>query len=303
MKITNRYNLPAPIILALERDPYTKGDATFSVTELLDSPQITQLKQRHADEIERDASDMVFSLLGRAVHNLLEEHGKRAGLVAEERLYAEIDGWRISGGIDLQDGLITDWKVTTAKAAFAGKLAWEQQLNCYDWLYTQRHGHQSPGLQICALIRDWQKEKALNQPNYPQAPIKTIPVRLWTPEEQLTFIRERVTIHAAARAAEAFQEPPPPCTDEERWKRGGTWALIKVGNKRATAIYEDEAEARRAQDEAAAAAKKGVEYMLDHRPGLPHRCMHYCDVAAFCSQWAEERAQLNFKEDQLDEID
>lgn len=304
MRLTNKYNLPPPILEALRKDPYSKGDAHFSVTELIESPRIHALRRKHFDEIERDASDMVWSLLGRAVHDLLERHGRRAGLhdYVEERLFLDIEGWRISGGMDLwieDDGkrVITDYKFTTAKASF-GKVEWERQLNIYAYLFWANKGVMPDGLQVCAIIRDWKKEAAI-QPDYPKAPIWRVPVSLWTREEQEGYLRQRIAAHASVRSMEAFGEPPPPCTDEERWKRGGTWALLKVGNKRATAVFETEDEARRALDETAAIAKKGVEYTLDFRPALPHRCMHYCDVAPFCSQWQAEQAVMGANDERV----
>jgi hypothetical protein len=250
---------------------------------------------------------MVWSVLGRAVHGLLEEYGRRLhGVYTEERAFAEIDGWRISGGMDLQmeeassqsrpRRVIVDWKTTTAKAAANGKIEWERQLNLYALLYRRKHGIPPDELRVCAIIRDWQKEKALAQASYPQAPIVNVPIALWEPERQEDYVRQRIALHAAARAAETFGDEPLECTDEERWKRPGSWALIKVGNKRATAVYEDEIEARKALDVARGEAKKGVEFILDHRPGLPYRCVHYCDVAQFCSQWKREQAGLNLKE-------
>lgn len=312
MKITNRHNLPAPILEAIRRDPYSKGDAHFSVTELIDAPRIHALRQRHFEDIEKDASDLVFSILGRAVHTLLESYGRRAGLAefVEQRYFAEIDGFRLSGGMDLQmeesggrNGErrvdICDWKLTTAKSASGvGKIEWERQLNLYALLYALERGRQPDGLLVCAIVRDWKKEMANARPDYPQAPIVRIPVRLWTAAEQEAYLRERVALHAAARASQTFGEDPPLCSDEDRWKRGGSWALWKDGNKRATAIFYDEAEAQKALEEAR--AKKG-DFRLDHRPAQPHRCAFYCDVAPFCSQWAEEQKALNLKELEFDE--
>lgn len=309
VKLTNKHNLPPPILEAIRRDPYSKGEAHFSATELIESPRIHGLRSIHYNDIEKDASDLVFSLLGRAVHGLLERYGRRAGLAdyVEKRFYCEVGGWRVSGGMDLQlvagdvsDGgaskvTILDWKLTTAKSARIVKVEWERQLNIYAYLYMVNTGSQPDALEVCAIIRDWKKEAAQAQPDYPQAPIIRVPIRLWEPQRQLGYLQERIAVHAAARAAEAFGDPLPACTDEERWKRGGSWALWKNGNKRATSIFDNKTEAEAALLEAQEKAREGTEFRLDLRPAVPHRCVHYCDVAPFCSQWAEERQALNLK--------
>ena len=69
MKITNKFNIPQTFVNVVKRPQYTKGDVNLSVTELLNSPRIVQLRTKHADELETDVSEMVWSLFGTAVHN------------------------------------------------------------------------------------------------------------------------------------------------------------------------------------------------------------------------------------------
>ena len=101
MIITNKYGLPKTFMNIVERPTYTKGKAHMSVTELLNSPQIVQLKAKYADQIEVDVSDMIWALFGTAVHHVLEQ-GKDPNHIVEQRLHAELDGWHISGAVDLQ---------------------------------------------------------------------------------------------------------------------------------------------------------------------------------------------------------
>jgi hypothetical protein len=82
MKITNKHNLPEPIYRALTEDNYSRGNSDLSVTQLIDSPRIRILKHRHNDEITEDASEMLWSVLGTAVHTMFEQHepdGPRCG--------------------------------------------------------------------------------------------------------------------------------------------------------------------------------------------------------------------------------
>ena len=244
------------------------------------------MKQRFDLEIEVDVADRLFSLLGRAVHSILEEHGRRAGLhdYVEQRLFADVDGWRISGGMDLwlEDAdtpVITDYKVTTVRSAYA-KPEWIRQLNIYAWLFRVNHGRNPTGLQTCVILRDWSKMKVSG--NYPPAPIQKVVIPLWTPEQQDRYVRSRVKVHAAARAQDAFDADLPLCTDEERWRREDTYALIKEGGKRATKVYDT-------REEAEDNMKAGYEIIT--RPGMPLRCMEFCEAAPFCSQWQSEKDQ------------
>jgi len=114
MIITNKYGLPQTFVNVVERPTYTKGKAHMSVTELLNSPQIVQLKAKYSDRIETDVTDMIWAVFGTAVHHILEQ-GKDPNHIVEQRLHADIDGWHISGAIDLQivheDGIeVNDYK-------------------------------------------------------------------------------------------------------------------------------------------------------------------------------------------------
>jgi len=138
VKLTNKFNLPQTILNVIARPTYTKGKANFSVTELLTSPRIVQLKRKHWDALEEDAADMVWSLFGSAIHGVLE-HGKGENHIVEERIHLDIDGTHISGAIDLQeveeDGIIlSDYKTTSAWVVQNMKQDWHDQLNIYAYL-------------------------------------------------------------------------------------------------------------------------------------------------------------------------
>ena len=138
MKLTNKYNIPQTFMNVLERPTYSKGTANISVTQLLNSPKIVALTKKFDDELEQDVSDMVWSLVGSAMHNFLE-HGKDENHVVEQRIHTEFDGFHITGAVDLQivdeDGIdIRDYKFTSVWAAMNEKPEWENQLNIYAWL-------------------------------------------------------------------------------------------------------------------------------------------------------------------------
>ena len=280
MKITNIHNLPESVLNALHRPTYTKGKANLSVTELLNSPRIVQLKRAHWDEIEQDASEMVWALFGSAIHHILE-HGKDAHHIVEERLFCEVSGWVLSGAIDLQiqteDGIeISNYKTTSAWVVQNDKPDWERQLNIYAYLVEKVKKQPVTKLSIVAIVRDWSAREAASKPTYPQAPIVTVPIRLWSMEEREQFINERLTKHSDAMFEADTQGDLPECSDEEMWVKPDVWAVIKEGGVRAKSLHDTEQEAQ-------AACSKG--YVIVKRPGERTRCKSYCQVSKFCTQY------------------
>lgn len=69
--ITNKFNLPEPIVEAVKADSYeVSGD--ISTTSLISPIQARILKKRHSRQIVEDVSEYVFALFGSAVHSILE---------------------------------------------------------------------------------------------------------------------------------------------------------------------------------------------------------------------------------------
>jgi len=273
--LTNVHNLPAAIVAAVQADPYV-GGGDISTTKLIDSPRVRVLGGKHKDEITVDVSERVWALLGQAVHTILERAGLRQeGMVVEERLYADVDGWQVSGQVDsmhLEMQKLSDYKVTTVWKK-NGSDSWTRQLNVLRWLAHQ-NGHTITTLEVIGIFRDWRKSEALRDPSYPQSAIQTIHVPLWTLEEAEDYVRERVAIHQAASKGIDIQ-----CTDEERWMSPSKFALMKDGAKRAVRV------ADRAEDRGEA----GEGYSIVERKGEAKRCQMYCYVSAWCTQWAAEK--------------
>lgn len=286
MKLTNKHNLPQTFVNVLKRPTYTKGRANLSVTQLINSPKIVALTSKFQDELEEDVADMVWSIFGSAVHAVLE-HGKDPHHVIEERIHAEVDGWRISGAVDLQikndDGTISirDYKTTSAWAVMNEKIEWEQQLNIYAYLVEKAKAVPVLDLGIVAIIRDWSRRDAANREGYPEAPIKELPIKLWPMEEREQFVKSRIAAHSACEFAIETGEKLPKCTPEEMWEKPTIYAVRKKGNVRAKSLHESEAEAN------AAAEKLGKDYEVEVRPGERVRCASFCPVNAYCAQWRD----------------
>ncbi len=157
MKITNKQNLPAPVVALLTRNFYTKGKSQYSVTELMSPPKIRRLREQFDDQIEVDVTSMLASQFGTFMHGKLEAK-EIAGFINEERLFTEVNGMTISGQIDLQEELdggigITDYKFVKAWSVMMNKSDWETQLNVYKWLVETVKHKKVVRLQVCAFIK------------------------------------------------------------------------------------------------------------------------------------------------------
>jgi len=289
MIITNQTNLPEPVFLSLTHSDYTKGESNRSVTQLIDSPRVRILRKEHEEQIMEDAADMVWSVLGTAVHKMFEQHDAE-GHISEERLYAEVDNWIISGAIDIQraedDGSVTvlDYKCTSVWSVVHGKPEWEKQLNFYAWLVEHCKEVEVKSLQIVAVLRDWQRTKATLESNYPEAPITVVDVPLWSQDERDAYVRGRVQLHQNAEFDRLTGGTLPLCSDQERWKKLDSYAVMSGKNKRATRVFDSEAGAK-----SFIADKSDPKFHIEHRAGKCTRCVdNYCKVAQFCDQYQEE---------------
>lgn len=284
MKITNKHRVPETLVALASREYYTKGAAQYSVTELLSPPRIRRLREQFHEKVEQDVTDMLWSMLGSALHVVMER-GQTEGHITEERLFKEMDGVTISGQIDLQherDGgvVITDYKFTSAWAVMADKPEWEEQLNVYRWLVETVKGNRVDALNICALIRDFSRHDT--REGYPAAPIQMISIPMWDLDETEAFVRRRLDAHRDAKVAHEFGDALPECTPEERWQSETVYAVKREGRKTAIRVFKD-------LEEANQLAEKEKGY-VETRPGEPKRCTgNYCGVADWCSQYQGEK--------------
>jgi len=285
MKLTNKFNLPQTFINVIHRPTYNKGDSHVSVTELLNSPQIVSLRHKHWDELEQDASEMVWQLFGSAVHKVLE-HGKDSHHIIEERLYTKLDGWTISGQMDLQevyeDGIvISDYKVTGAWSVMNEKQDWHNQLNVYAWLIERTKNVKVKSAQIIAIVRDWTAREAQTKEGYPQSPVAVVEIPLWPSEAREAYVKGRISKHNEAYFSLQLDDEMPECSSEEMWERPTRYALIKTGNVRAKSVHPTLEEA----NQALASLKDSKGYTVEVREGERVRCVSYCQVASFCNQY------------------
>ena len=286
MPIIDSYNLPLPVLEAIKNRPYSSAGSDISATGLISPPRIRQLTARLGDALEVEAVDSLYALDGSAMHAIFEWAGKTLDpnrYVLEKRLFAEVDGWTISGQIDvidLEEKLIQDYKKTSYWVAiFGAKDEWTQQMNIYRWL-CQKNGYEINRLEVFANFRDWNKTKAWHDREYPQAGFKLMPIELWSIEDTYKFIRERVAVHQEAETMATKDLPL--CTSEERWVKGGGWAVMVGDAKSARKVCDTKTEALKWMNDNIKDPAKLATARLEPRTGDQRRCIGYCPVRFHC---------------------
>tara|TARA_Y100000114_G_scaffold25873_2_gene21637 strand:+ start:73 stop:969 length:897 start_codon:yes stop_codon:yes gene_type:complete len=297
VKYTNVNNIPKEVVRALHNDSYTKGESTISVTGLLQPPQIRILREEHDENLVLDVSDEIWKLLGQSVHSILERANMDSSdTITEERMYATVNGWTVSGQTDsiaIDEKILKDYKVTSSwtvvNAMTDGKKEWEQQLNCYDWLYRQNYPENTiHQLNIITINRDWSKNQLQRSGgNYPSAPVSVIQIPKWSNEQQERFIKERVSIHQNAEADYLITKELPPCTDVEQWRRKDTYRVMKKGRKSALRVLETQELAEEYLD-----GHDDKNLTIEFLKGEAIRCKDYCDVSEFCNQYQQEKLDV-----------
>jgi len=283
--ITNNLGLPEQMHRAAIKifGKYDRGDAQISITGMSDPPRKAVLEMLHEDELEEDLSDVIWALLGSSMHQIFHEsfdtETATAEHFAEQRLYATMQGWKVSGALDhYENGHIQDWKLTSVYSVKNGKpkREWEEQANGYAWLLRE-NGLPADTAEVVVILRDWSKMDSFKDHSYPRHQVTRIPVPLWTPEEAETWVMQRVMAHQAAMHDLPF------CTPEEQWARPGKWAVVKRGQKRAVRLHDTHAEA------AKHVQQLGGDHFVESRPGMAVRCQAYCSAAPFCTQYHTQK--------------
>lgn len=268
MNTTNIHNLP-DYLLRLAGENRRPVPNRYSVTQLIAPPMVRQLTLECWDALSEDVSEMLWVILGRMGHAVIENIAS-AETLAEEKLEYEYDGATIVQIIDrMHNGVLIDVKFTSVWSFLLGdKPEWEQQLNLYAFGLYRAKGVRPKALRIDAILRDWTKSK-VRDPEYPPYPFVTKDIPLWPVEQQEAFLKSRIADLKAADRGEARK-----CTPEEMWERPTTWAAKKKGAKRAIRVFDTEVSA----DVYAIAAGLTIE----KREGSRQRCKLYCPVRDVC---------------------
>jgi hypothetical protein len=275
MEITNKHNLPAPIIKLLSKEYHKKGD--YSATELVYSVRKRILMDRHNDNITVDASDQLHRIEGQLMHYALER-GECDNQIVEEYLTVNVLGKVITGRPDsYMDNAIQDYKYVKVYGYILGssKPNYESQLNIYDYMFKQQNIN-AERLENIYWFKDWSEMKAQTDKSYPQTHVLTHPVKKWSTEEQLKYITDRVKLFEDSK--KLSDSDLPECTPSEKWHKPDKWAVKKTGNKKATKLCDSEKDAQIYMIE----KNKVKGYEIIFRPGENTMCESKCECRLFC---------------------
>jgi len=320
MKVVRQTPIHEPLARAIEKQDkawYSGYDTDdfATVTQLIKPPGMVRLEREHWDEIEIDAVNRIWMLLGSAVHKVIELAGENEEYFTEERFSAQLDGHKIGGGVDLiypippsyvgrwaykQLYCIADYKLTSVWAWIYGdrQAEWEAQLNAYAWLARPDESVSPPGpgfriarLENVLIFRDWRRGESLCHDGYPPHQTLVHNPRLWQAERTEQYLRNRLQMLEATLALPSLA-PDDMCTASERWEKPRSYAVMKDGVKRAVRRCETVEEARAVINRQA----NPDQYHIGYRPGGRVRCEakeQYCYVQQWCPQY---QAYLKEKE-------
>jgi len=176
--MNNRANIAGPLALAIERwsEQYDSQDSDLTASQIPDLPQKVAIIRARRNDIERDVLDRMWAAIGTGFHDFIHKYAQECPSViaAEQRVFTEIEGWKISGQFDLLEqiaGVVTlvDYKLITLWGYLRGpKADHVAQLNIYRWLL-HRSGEYPPveALKVCAVWRDWSASAAEPSPTGP----------------------------------------------------------------------------------------------------------------------------------------
>lgn len=284
--ITNELNLPQPFVDAVTND-YTYTPKRYSVTSLLKGTREAILQRRHSEAVKQDVSDMVWLIFGTAVHSVLESARETETQLKENKIEVDMpNGYTLSGIFDLYDdatGVVTDYKTASVwKVIYDEWEDYRKQLLIYCYMLREM-GFDAHTGEIVALLKDHSKSKAKFDSSYPQHPVFV--KRFEFSAEELDEIGEWLEWKfLEIEAAEQLSDDElPVCSPEERWAKPDKYAVKKVGNKKATKLFENEEEANNYAEYLAKRDNKAYE--VEYRAGQDAKCSEYCSVCEFCSYW------------------
>jgi len=294
-------DIPSIYCDIIEDGLHKPNNDRLTVTELVNPPLIKHLQIEYWDEIETKASEYLWMLLGKAVHQVFESSGIMKRLrefeifckankntnrddilfaldrikkshFAEKPIEIIVNGQLIRGRIDFREtGIIRDFKITSVWSFLGGiKPDWEKQLNIYDFMCA-KNGIQINKLLVDAILRDWTKVKMYGNKDYPRMPFISLECPKWSTKEQYDYILSRIA---------AYNLEPSECTKEERWEKETTYAVKRPKGKRAIRVFNDVNEANNYIKGHKDSQKEPLE--VEVRYGERTRCLHYCPVRTVC---------------------
>lgn len=295
MIITNKYGLPSQFYELCKSDHKTK-DKVYSVTTIMKDVKEIMLSRRYGDVVEQDCSDMVWLVLGSAVHKALEDSKESDDELKET--YFQIDvgnGYKLSGLQDLyseSEKKIIDWKTASVnKVLFNDWKDYKLQITIYAWCFKQLGFEVEQG-EIVAILKDYNlRESKLNK-DYPKCPVYVVNFKITDEDmaEVERYIKNKFKqIQEAEKLADNLIQE---CSDEARWYTGTTYAVMKdYTSKRAVRVFQTRKEA------VDYCSYKKDNYIIVRRQGENRKCENYCLYKDYCNFYKNTKKLQELEED------
>lgn len=280
MFFTNNKGYPKFIVdvIIAQYNSYSKGDADFSVTEIIGSPLERVLKERHKDEMEIDVDRLMFMFFGTMAHSVVEAASLDYIVDAEHRMFIKHDGVMLSGQLDVlykeQNKLrLDDVKFTGKGVANDGaRLSWKRQGNIYRYMYNKTKNVLADELGILAFFRN----ATMYDMKCARLPIKCFPL-----DKVDEFLSKQIALHKIIDWDVTSKIPE--CTPDDRWAEPESWCIKKDSKKSTRAlpktIVDSEAKALNLLD---SKIDKYPDAIVEYRPATNRKCEEFCDVSRYC---------------------
>lgn len=307
-----RADLPSPLLRALSSEEYQQGlddhfasipedirgqfTHSFSVTTLPRAPRQRVLFARHSHRVYVDPLSDLPKMHGKVIHTILEKYAD-PGDIVETRLgtLVPIPGMGnvyVHGQGDRyvpSERLLQDWKFTSVWSVIRGvSKGYEAQLNILRWLWSLQGGDPIEKQEDVFIFKDWRASDVDRIANYPKEPVMIVPAPMWSTEEIVQYVKDRVQLHVTADRTEDAQLPF--CSDEERWMEKPVYKVFKIEPKtgqiqkvtKHNSPTPEGAETWIAEHPTDAKGNQ-IKYQIIEKKGQPKFCS-YCDIRNFCSQ-------------------
>lgn len=281
MITTNKMGMPQAFVNFVSNVRHN-APGTLSATTLLQGDKQIVLYDRHFDEMEQDASDLVWATLGTAYHAIMEKQNDES--FKEEFFEVSVDAWKVTGRVDrydLEHELLEDWKTASVwKVIYKSFDDWKAQGLTYAWLMKQ-NGLNVKKCRFVALLKDHSKTDAKRKPDYPQKPIYIYEFEVTEADLKATEERIKAKIKSVTESYKLPDNEIAPCSEEERWATPAKYAVMKNGRKTAVKLFESREEAE------VLVANLGDGHYIEERKGESKKCAGYCPCAEFCNFYHE----------------
>lgn len=196
----------------------------------------------------------------------------------EQRAVRKLGNFNISGKFDfVGDGRVEDFKSTSVYTAIhaTNDDKYIQQGSIYRWLNPEIITNNQMAIQF--IFTDWSRNKAMQDPKYPQQRIQQKILDLMSIQETEGFIKTKLNLiekHWDSPEAEL-----PQCSNDDLWRSDPVFKYYKNPEKtsRSTKNFDNR------QDALIRLSEDGNVGIVKEQPGQVTACK-YCNAFSVCSQ-------------------